>query len=44
VEATLALLERAGARVVGVSVVLELTFLGGRDRLAPRPVHALSAV
>lgn len=44
VEATLELVERAGAEVVGVSVVLELAFLGGRDRLAPREVHALSTV
>jgi adenine phosphoribosyltransferase len=44
VEATLALIERAGAQVVGVSVVLELGFLKGRDRLAPREVHALHTV
>jgi adenine phosphoribosyltransferase len=36
------LLERAGAVVSGVSVVLELAALGGRDRLAGREVHALA--
>ena len=40
-EATLGLVERAGAQVVGFSVLLELAFLGGRKRLAGRPVHAL---
>jgi adenine phosphoribosyltransferase len=40
-EATLGLVEQAGAVVSGFSVVLELAFLGGRDRLASRPVHAL---
>jgi adenine phosphoribosyltransferase len=43
-EATLALVERAGGVVAGFSVLLELSFLGGRDRLAPRPVHALLTV
>lgn len=35
------LLERAGARVTGVCVVLEIGALNGRARLAGRPVHAL---
>jgi adenine phosphoribosyltransferase len=35
------LLAEAGADVVGFGVLLELTALGGRDRLAPLPVHAL---
>lgn len=43
-EATLDLVERAGGTVSGFSVVLELAFLGGRDRLAPRPLHALLTV
>ncbi|MGH8970862.1 MAG: adenine phosphoribosyltransferase [Actinomycetes bacterium] len=34
VEATVDLVCRAGARVSGLSVLLELGFLGGRDRLA----------
>jgi adenine phosphoribosyltransferase len=42
--ATLGLIERAGGQVAGFSVVLELGFLGGRQRLAPRPVHALLTV
>jgi adenine phosphoribosyltransferase len=32
-EATIGLLERAGASVAAVAVLIELTFLGGRDRL-----------
>lgn len=41
VEATCALLERAGATIAGIGVVLELTSLGGRDRLARREIHAV---
>jgi adenine phosphoribosyltransferase len=43
-EATLELVERAGGAVAGFSVLLELAFLGGRQRLAPRPVHTLLTV
>ncbi|MEU4382684.1 adenine phosphoribosyltransferase [Micromonospora echinofusca] len=43
-EATLDLVERAGGTVSGFTVLLELAFLGGRERLAPRPVHALLTV
>ncbi|HEY2947182.1 MAG TPA: adenine phosphoribosyltransferase [Micromonosporaceae bacterium] len=42
--ATLDLVERAGGRLAGFTVVLELSFLEGRTRLAPRPVHALLTV
>ncbi|WP_432837063.1 adenine phosphoribosyltransferase [Dactylosporangium sp. CA-092794] len=42
--ATLELVERAGGMVSGFSVLLELSFLDGRARLAPRPVHALLTV
>jgi adenine phosphoribosyltransferase len=42
--ATLGLVERAGGRVSGFSVILELGFLGGRSKIAPRPVHALLTV
>ncbi|MDO3704167.1 adenine phosphoribosyltransferase [Micromonospora sp. C28SCA-DRY-2] len=42
--ATLELVERAGGTVAGFTVLLELGFLGGRERLAPRPVHALLTV
>ncbi|MEV0942869.1 MULTISPECIES: adenine phosphoribosyltransferase [Micromonospora] len=43
-EATLGLVERAGGTVAGFTVLLELGFLGGRERLAGRPVHALLTV
>lgn len=43
-EATLGLVERAGGTVAGFSVLLELSFLAGRERLAGRPVHALLIV
>ena len=43
-EATLELVERAGGVVTGFSVLMELAFLHGRERLAPRPVHALLTV
>ncbi|MGI5237569.1 adenine phosphoribosyltransferase [Dactylosporangium sp. CA-139066] len=43
-EATLELVERAGGSISGFSVLLELSFLEGRSRLAPRPVHALLTV
>ncbi|HEY3006686.1 MAG TPA: adenine phosphoribosyltransferase [Micromonosporaceae bacterium] len=42
--ATLDLVERAGGTLAGFTVVLELSFLEGRERLAPRPVHALLTV
>jgi adenine phosphoribosyltransferase len=35
------LVGRAGATVAGASVLIELTFLGGRDKLAELDVHAL---
>jgi adenine phosphoribosyltransferase len=42
--ATCQLVERAGAVVAGVDVVLELEFLHGREKLGERPVHAILAV
>jgi adenine phosphoribosyltransferase len=42
VAATHRLLEQAGARVRLAAVVLELVALGGRDVVAPLPVHSLS--
>jgi len=42
--ATLELVERAGGAVAGLTVVLELSFLAGRQRLAGRTVHALLTV
>jgi adenine phosphoribosyltransferase len=38
------LVERAGATVVEVAVLLELSFLNGRARLADRVVHSLMTV
>jgi adenine phosphoribosyltransferase len=38
------LLEQAGARVTTAAVVLELAALGGRERLAPLPVHSLRRI
>ncbi|HEY6741649.1 MAG TPA: adenine phosphoribosyltransferase [Lapillicoccus sp.] len=42
VAATCRLVERAGATVVGVDVVLELTFLGGREMVGDRPLYAIA--
>ena len=42
--ATLDLVERAGGMIAGFTVLVELGFLGGRKRLAPRVVHALLTV
>lgn len=44
VDATCTLLERAGATVTGIGVVLELEGLPGRARLAGRRVHAVRTV
>ncbi|NBP84034.1 MAG: adenine phosphoribosyltransferase, partial [Mycobacteriaceae bacterium] len=35
------LLDAAGARVSEAAVIMELTGLGGRERLEPLPVHSL---
>jgi adenine phosphoribosyltransferase len=35
------LVEQLGAEVVGCGFLIELAFLGGRERLAPRDAHAL---
>lgn len=39
--ATVALLEKAGGVVVGLSFLMELTFLHGRDRMPGRPIDVL---
>ncbi|RMF82125.1 MAG: adenine phosphoribosyltransferase [Nitrospirae bacterium] len=39
--ATVRLVERLEAQVVEIAALAELTFLNGRDRLAPHPVHTL---
>jgi adenine phosphoribosyltransferase len=43
-EATCGLIEDVGGVVAGVDVLMELSFLSGRDRLAGRPVRALATV
>ena len=43
VEAICGLVELLGGTVVGACFIIELTFLGGRERLAGRDVHALIA-
>jgi adenine phosphoribosyltransferase len=42
--AAIELVERAGGTVAGFTVLMELGFLKGRERLAPRTVHALLTV
>jgi adenine phosphoribosyltransferase len=42
--AALDLVEQAGGTIAGFTVLLELGFLQGRERLAPRDVHALLTV
>jgi adenine phosphoribosyltransferase len=42
--AALDLVERAGGTVAGFTVLMELGFLKGRERLSPRTVHALLTV
>lgn len=39
--ATVDLVERTGGHVVACAFVIELEALGGRERLAPHPVHSL---
>jgi adenine phosphoribosyltransferase len=43
-EAAALLVEKAGAQVTAIEVVLELAFLDGRTRLADRPVNAILTV
>jgi adenine phosphoribosyltransferase len=42
--ATANLVHRAGARITGFAVLLELSFLGGRDKLGDLPVSALVTI
>lgn len=39
--AAIRLVEKLGGEVVGCAFLIELTFLPGRERLSPRPVHSL---
>lgn len=41
VEAIGGLIEQLGGEVVGVNFIIELTFLGGRERLSKYPLHSL---
>jgi adenine phosphoribosyltransferase len=41
IEATIGLVERAGAVVAGIAVLIELELLGGRERLRGREVFSL---
>jgi adenine phosphoribosyltransferase len=41
VEAIGGLVEQLGGEVVGVNFIIELTFLGGRDRLTKYPLYSL---
>jgi adenine phosphoribosyltransferase len=43
VEAIGGLVEQLGGEVVGVCFIIELTFLGGRERLTRYPLHSLIA-
>jgi adenine phosphoribosyltransferase len=43
-EASCELVEQAGAEVVEVAMLMELTFLGGRERLPGRVVHSLLTI
>jgi adenine phosphoribosyltransferase len=43
-QATASLVRRAGADIVGLAVIMELTFLGGRAKLAGEPLRTLVAV
>lgn len=40
-EACCDLVERLGGEIVGISFLIELTFLKGRDKLGGRPVHSI---
>lgn len=39
--AAIRLVEKLGGDVVGCAFLIELTFLPGRERISPRPVHSL---
>lgn len=39
--AAVRLLDELGAKLVGISVLIELGFLSGRAKLAPHPVHSI---
>ena len=39
--AAVKLLDELGANLIGISVLIELTFLHGRAKLGPHPVHSI---
>lgn len=39
--AAVKLLDELGANLVGISVLIELSFLAGRNKLIPHPVHSI---
>jgi adenine phosphoribosyltransferase len=39
--AAVKLLDELGAHIVGIAVLIELGFLGGRAKLVPHPVHSI---
>jgi adenine phosphoribosyltransferase len=43
-QATASLVRRAGADIVGVAVIMELRFLGGRAKLSGEPLRTLVAI
>ena len=43
-QASASLVRRAGAEIVGIAVIMELTFLGGRAKLAGEPLRTLVSV
>ena len=43
-QATASLVRRAGAEIVGIAVIMELSFLGGRAKLAGEPLRTLVTV
>lgn len=40
-QASARLVEALGGKVIGIAVLIELTFLKGRDKLRPHPVHSI---
>jgi len=39
--AAVKLLDQLGANIIGISVLIELGFLNGREKLLPNPVHSI---
>ncbi len=41
IQATIRLIEKAGAKVVGIAFLIELSFLNGRDKFSDYPIYSL---